>query len=108
MASVTGDDRAIGGWMPDDQVVDAVVNGGRTADDLSPADVHWVVVVMSQEGATVVQIADALGLGVRWVKRIRADIVSAVMVSLRDALDDVDDQAAENHALRAALIRNTP
>lgn len=101
------DEPALDGWEPDDNVIPAVLGGGRTAADLCSADVHWAVVDLSQDGLSVLQIADALDLSVRWVKRIRADTLSSVMVTLRDSRIAVTDAREEARRLREELIRRT-
>lgn len=66
-------------WIPDEAVVDAVLDGRMSYRDLAVEDSRWVVASLSHRGYSVADIAEWLRCSTRQVKRIRAELVTQVM-----------------------------
>lgn len=66
-------------WIPDEMVVEAVLDGRLTYATLSTEDSRWVVASLTHRGNSVAEIAEWLRCSTRQVKRVRAELVTQVM-----------------------------
>lgn len=66
-------------WIPDEAVVDAVLDGRKEYADLGREDSRWVVASLTHRGYSVAEIAEWLRCSTRQVKRVRAELVTQVM-----------------------------
>lgn len=88
------------GWEPDEQVVDAVLDGRAALDTLEDADRCVVVATLSERGESVEQIADRLDCCTRVVKRLRAAPLTRTLVRAMRA--ETAREKAESKARRAS------
>lgn len=66
-------------WLPDMQLIPAVLaGGGRKMSQLSSSDRCWVVAGLTLSGLTAEEIADRLDCSLRLVRSIRAEDMTAV------------------------------
>lgn len=93
------------GWEPDEQVVDAVLDGRATLDTLADEDRCVVVATLSERGESVEQIADRLRCCTRVVKRLRAAPLTRTLVRAMRA--EQAQAAAESRARRTAGVDST-
>ncbi len=88
------------GWEPDEQVVDAVLDGRATLETRADEDRAVVVATLSERGESVEQIADRLSCCTRVVKRLRAAPLTRTLVRAMRA--EQAQAAAESKARRTA------
>ena len=89
------------GWEPDEQVVDAVLDGRAWLDTLEDEDRAVVVATLSERGESVEQIADRLRCCTRVVKRLRAAPLTRTLVRAMRAETAQAAAEAVSHQSRA-------
>lgn len=89
------------GWVPDKHVSEAVIAGRLHFEDLPDVECRWVVADLTVRGYSAARIAEWLQVSSRHVKRLRAEAMTRVMVSLVE-----ENRRAEHLEREACQLRN--
>ncbi|AKF14336.1 hypothetical protein SEA_VINCENZO_74 [Mycobacterium phage Vincenzo] len=97
------------GWVPDYQLVPAILAGSATTmADLTPPDRAWAVAGLLREGHTAEQIKDRMGCSLRLVRTVSAWAATAVCQLLQAEAEHFADtyrmQDVELRRLTADLV----
>ena len=97
-------------WVPDDQLVPAVLSRVRpyTMASLTPPDRCWVVAGLTLAGLTAEDIAERLSCSLRLVRALRAEDMTQVALHFqRESSAFADELRLARSELRAASLAHT-
>lgn len=92
-------------WNPDPMVTESVIDGRRDYYNLGVEDRRWVVADLTHRGYSAARIGEWLGCSMRQVKRLRAELVTQVMMALVDQVREAEAAHRSAAALRSEVRR---
>lgn len=92
-----GDDQPTERWVPDEQLIEAVLVGSQRMRELSEPDRCWVVAGLRRQGLTAERIADLLHCSLRSVRAYAAEpatILASLYMAEREHFADTNRMSA--------------